>query len=398
MRGTIAMAGMMAMLAATPVAAQPIVVADSGDTAWVLVCALLGLLALGGFALFHGRGRGETTGLALAAGAAITTIIFAVFGYSLVFGEGSLILGGASNLMLGSLSDVIDGATISESVFVLFELALALFAMGALVSAVAPMARYGWLVPFAGLWVTIVYVPVARWVWAGWLADLGTLDYAGGIAVQLSAGVSALVVALLLRGSVEDEKSGDLAFGMTGAVLIAAGWLALIGGNALGGSADAANALVNALLCASASILTGMMIGGLKHRGYTPELLAVYGLAGLAAISAGASLMGVAGAIVLGIVAAIIATGAIAFTGAFGLGSGGKAFVIHGAPALAGALALPVFMLPAFGGTGLAEGSTLGTLLAAQGIAVLAVALWSAVATVIAALMVSFVVPMKRTA
>lgn len=397
MRGSIAIAGMAAMLAAAPVAAQPIVVADSGDTAWVLICALLGLLALGGFALFHGRGRGETTGLALAAGGAITTLVFAAFGYSLIFGDGSLVLGGASNLMLGSLSDVVEGATISEPVFVLFELALALFAMGALVSAVAPMARYGWIVPFAGLWVTIVYVPVARWVWAGWLADLGTLDYAGGIAVQLSTGVSALVAALLLRSAAQDEENqGNLAFGMIGAVLIAIAWLALIGGNALGGSADAANALLNALLCASASVLAGMMIGGLRHRGYTPELLAVYGLAGLAAISAGASLMGAAGAIILGIVAAIVATGAIAFTGIFSVGSGGKAFVIHGAPAIAGALALPVFMLPAFGGSGFAEGSTLGTLLASQGVAVLAVALWSAVATVIAALMVSFVVPMKR--
>jgi Amt family ammonium transporter len=109
-----------------------------------------------------------------------------------------------------------------------------------------------------------------------------------------------------------------------------------------------------------------------------------------------ASLMGVAGAILIGIVAAVIVTGAIAFTGAFGLGSGGKAFVIHGAPAIVGALAFPVFMLPGFGGTGFAEDSSLGTLLAQQGIAVLAVALWAAVATVIAALIVSFVVPMKR--
>lgn len=400
MRGTMRAITGLGLLVATPAMAQPIVVADSGDSAWVLATALIGLLAsLGGFALFHGRGRSETTGLAVAATSAITTLLFAVFGYSLIFGDGSPILGGASDLMLGGLSEVVDGATISEAVFAFFELALALFAVAALVSAIAPMARYGWLVPFAGLWVTIVYIPVARWVWAGWLTDLGALDYAGGIAVQLSVGISAFVVALLLRNNAPEGTEGEHSgLGTVGATCIAIGWLALIGGSALGGSADAALAIMNALLSASAAIVTGMAIGGFRHRGYTPELVAVYGLAGLAAISAGASLTGSAGAMLLGVIAAIVATGAIAFTGAFGVGSGGKAFVIHGAPAIAGALAFPFFMLPAFGGTGFAEGSTLGTLLAQQGIAVLAVALWAAVATVIAALIVSFVVPMKRDA
>lgn len=399
MRGTLLASAGAGLVFATPALAQPIVVADSGDTAWVLSCTLISLLAsLGGFALFHGRGRSETTGLAVIAASAITALIFAVFGYSLIFGDGSSILGNASNLMLGNLTGVVDGGTVSEAVFVLFELAVALFAVAALVSALAPMARYGWLVPFAGLWVTIVYVPVARWVWAGWLGDLGLLDYAGGIAVQLTAGVGALVVALLLRNGTQEDVTGEPAFGMVGATGIAAGWLAIIGGSALGGSADAAAAIINALLCASAAIVTGILIGGLRHRGYTPELVAAYGLAGLAAISAGASLVGVAGAIVIGIVAAIIATGAIAFTGAFGLGSGGKAFVVHGAPAIAGALAFPVFMLPGFGGPGFADGATLGTLLVQQGIGVLAVTLWTAVATVVAALIVSFVVPMKRAA
>ncbi|MES2289500.1 MAG: ammonium transporter [Pseudomonadota bacterium] len=398
MRGTMRAIAGLGLLVAAPAMAQPIVVADSGDSAWVLAAALVGLIAsLGGFTLFHGRGRGETTGLAVVAASAITTLVFAIFGYSLIFGDGSAILGGPSNLMLGGLGTVVDGATISEAVFVFFQLALALFAVTALVSAVAPTARYGWLVPLAGLWVVIVYIPVARWVWAGWLTDLGALDYAGGIAVQISVGVSAFVVAMLLRNNVPGNEEKDIpALGTVGAASVAIGWLALIGGSALGGSGDAAVAIVNALLSASAAIVTGMLIGGLKHRGYTPELVSAYGLAGLAAISAGASLMGVAGAILIGIVAAVIATGAIAFTGAFGLGSGGKAFVIHGAPAIVGALAFPVFMLPGFGGTGFAEGSSLGTLLAQQGIAVLAVALWAAVATVIAALIVSFVVPMKR--
>lgn len=400
MRGTMLAIAACGLTLATPAMAQPIVVADSGDTAWVLACALVGLVtALGGFALFHGRGRSETTGLAVVGASAIATLIFAAFGYSLIFGEGSSLLGSASNLMLGNLGDVIDGGTISEAVFAFFELTVALFAVVALVSAIAPMARYGWLVPFAGLWTVLVYVPAARWVWAGWLGDLGATDYAGGIAVQLPVGISALVLALLLRNTVqEDIDKGDPALGMVGAMGIAAGWLAIIGGSALGGSADAAEAIVNALLSASASIVTGMMIGGLKHRGYTPELLAAYGLAGLATTSAGATLIGVPGAIVLGILAAIVATGAIAFTGAFGLGSGGKAFVIHGAPAIAGALALPALMLPGLGGAGFAEGSSLGAMLTQQGIAVLAIALWSAVVTVVAALIVSFVVPMKRAA
>lgn len=397
MRGPLLAISGATLAIATPALAQPIVVADSGDTAWVLACTLVGLFAsLGGFALFHGRRPNQTVGLAVVTTSAITTMLFAIFGYSLIFGDGSAILGNASNLMLGNMTGVIDGGTVSEAAFALFELAVALFAVVALVSALTPMARHGWLVPFAGLWVTIVYLPIARWIWAGWLGDMGVLDYAGGVAVQQTAGIGALVVALLLRNRAVEDVAGAPAFGMAGATGIAAGWLAIIGGSALGASADAAAAIVNGLLCASAAVVTGMMIGGLRHRGYTSQALAIHGLAGLAAISAGASLVGTAGAIVIGIVAAFVATGAIAFTGAFGLGSGGKAFVIHGAPAIAGTIAFPVFMLPVFGGPGLSDGDTLGTLLAQQGIGVLAVMLWTAVATVVAALLVSVVIPMKR--
>ncbi|MEP6785276.1 MAG: ammonium transporter [Sphingomonadales bacterium] len=399
MRGSTAVLGTLMTLAATPAIAQPIVVADSGDTAWVLASALFGLLAsLVGFALFHGRGRSGSTGLALVASTAVATLIFAVFGYSLIFGEGSSVLGGASNIMLGGLSDVVDGATISEGAFALFELVLALFAVSALVSAVAPTARLGWLVPFSGLWLTIVYLPVARWVWAGWIGDLGALDYAGGIAVQTSVGVSALVIALLLRGTLFLEEEANPTFGMMGSALITIGWLALIGGSALGSSADAAIAIVNGLLSASAAVVTGLIITGVQRRSYTPEVAPLHGLAGLAAISAGASLVGVVGAIALGAVAAIVAIGATAFTTSLKLNGGGTAFAIHGAPAIVGALAFPVLMLPAFGGAGFAEGISMGAMLAQQGIAILAVTLWTAVATVIAALMVSMVVPMKRAA
>lgn len=379
---------------ATPAIAQPIIVADSGDTAWVLACALIGLLAsLGGFALFHGRASAR----ALVAGSAIGALIFAVFGYSLVFGDGSELLGSASNLMLGNLGDVVEGATISEIAFVAFELAVALFALGALTSAVAPGARIGWLIPFSALWFTLVYLPVARWTWAGWLGDLGAFDYAGGLAVQLPAGLAAFIVGLLLRNN---DTAADIVAerGLAGAALLATAWLAIIGGSALGASDDAATSVVNALLAASAAVVTGMVVGAVRQRAFDGGTAAIHAFAGLAAISAGASLVGVGGAMALGLLAALAATGATALTSALGLKSGGTAFAMHGAPAIVGALLFPVFMLPAFGGPDFAEGSSLGAALAAQGIAVLAVALWTAVATVIAALIVSFVVPMKPAA
>lgn len=388
--------GLIGIGFAFPAVAQPMIIADSGDSAWVLATALFALIAiLPGLALFYGRGRTGPTGFALFVATALVSIAFAVVGYSLIFAEGSSLLGGVSAALLRDLTDVVDGGTISEAVFVMFELMLALFAITILVASVAERARPGWLLPFAVLWFMLVYVPAARWVWAGWLGDLGTIDYAGAIPVQLTAGTAALVIALMLRASGARDIQHDSRIAIAGAALMWIGWLGLIGGAALGAGSDAATAMLNAQLAAAAAILTGMAIERLRVGAVSVYAAANNALAGLAAASAGATLIGVPGALALGVVAALAAALGTQIIERLRLGSPAAAFGIHALPAFAGALVFPVFMVPALGGAGFEEGTALASVVAAQAVAVLTVALWTIVVTVIAALIVSFVIPMK---
>ncbi len=368
-----------AMLLASNTHAQPLIVADSGDSGWVLAAALIALAgAISG--LVAARHAARSGGCI-----AIGILLFVALGYSLSFGEGSAYLGGGGNLFLANLADLRANTTIPESVFVLFQLALAVFAVAALAAALPDHARTAWTYPFAALWVLIVYVPVARWIWAGWLADLGAVDYAGGIVVQLTAAVGAVVVALLMRGS----KARD-----DGAVLphfawIGLGWLAVIGGSALGAGDDAAAAVLNAAIAASAGALVGLVGRG---RG-----IALGALSGLAAASSGAALVGVPGAMVLGIAGALAAWGAAhasAFLSSHALTG---AVIAQGVGALTGALLFPVCVLPLLGGPGYDEGASLVTLLTAQAVTSVAVILWSLVATAIAALAVSMIVPMRTS-
>lgn len=381
---------------ASPVLAQPIIIADSGDSAWVMAASILSLIAiLPGLAMFYGRGRAGPTGFALFGGVSIASLVFAVIGYSIAFGNGSPYLGGIGNAMLANLSELVDGATISEAVYVLFELIAALFAIGILCASVGEKARPAWLIPFSGLWLLIVYVPVARWVWPGWLGDLGAIDYAGGLAIQLTAGTAALVAGFLLRAPESGEVEPDSRHAVTGAALLWVGFLAFIGASSLAGSADAAAAIVNAHLAASAAVVFGMIIERWRQGQVTVYGVANNAVTGLAAVTAGAGLVGAGGAIVLGVLGAVASMLAASLVGRAKLGSTAAAFTIHGAPAIIGSVLFPVFMLPLFGGPGFDEGNGVIGQVAAQGVAVLTIVLWTAVATTIAALAVSTVAPMR---
>ena len=161
---------------ASPALAQPIVVADSGDSAWVLAASLVALAALPGLVMLRAVGRGSLA-LPVALAVAIAALLFTLVGYSLAFGEGSTLLGGAGNLLLANLADLRGGTTLPESLYALFETMIAAVALVTLAAAIAGRARLAWFVPFAALWLMIVYVPVARWMWGGgWLADARHFD------------------------------------------------------------------------------------------------------------------------------------------------------------------------------------------------------------------------------
>lgn len=380
--------------------AQPLLVADSGDSAWMLGAALFVLLGgLGGFALIHARATSAAGTLVTLVTAAAVALVFAVFGYSLIFSEGGGLIGGSANLFLTDLAELRGEDTISETVFAFFQLAVAIFGTSLLVSGLAPRARFGWLAAFAVLWFVIVYLPIAHWLWGdGWLAAAGAIDLSGGMVVHVAAGTAALVAGVLVGRRGETALTTMPSTPLAGLALVVTAGLALAGGALLAATDSAASAMIDVLLAVSTALLAGLGFERLRRGTISIEGAAVSALAGLAAMASGAGAVGVGGAIVVGLLGALAATLASLAVARLELGSAGSVFAAHFGGGAVGALAFPVFVLDALGGPGFDDGIGLGGQLAAQALAVGSVALWSAGLTAVAALMVAMIIPMRGKA
>ena len=398
--------GTMFVLAASPAAfAQPIIVADSGDSAWVLTAsALVLLMALPGLGLFYGglvRARNILSVLMhCIVMTCIVSLIWAIAGYSLTFGEGSAWLGGLGNLGLANLAEVRDGTTISEGVFALFQMTFAVITPALIVGSFVERVRFGWVVAFTALWSLLVYVPVARWIWGGgWLAEQGALDFAGGIVVHTTAGIAALIVALLLgkrKSFAKPILPHSPALTMVGAGLLWVGWFGFNGGSSLAAGADAAGAIMNTHLAACAAGLVWILVERIKIGKSTSIGLVTGAIAGLATVTPAAGFIGPVGAILLGSIGSLAAFAAVLLVKqSFKIDDSLDVFAVHGVGGIVGSLLFPLFVLPAFGGPGFDEGVTLGRQFAAQGVAVGVTILWTAALTAIIALMVSMVIPMR---
>lgn len=392
------------LLALPQPALAQVAAADSGDTGWMILCALLVLLAaLPGLMLRHAGQVNVRNALSVmaqgAAVAAVGSLTWAIAGYSLVYAPGSDWLGGGANLLLANLGALRDGLTVPESAFVLYQLALMLLAAGLLVGAVAERTRIGWWMAFTPIWLLIVYVPIAHAVWAGgWLATLGVMDFAGGLVLHGTAGFSALALALIVgaRRAVSGPGHAPV-LGLAGGALLWVGLSGVVGGWALGATDDAATAILNHHFAACAAALTWALLDRLLGAQTTATGILSGALAGIAAIAASAALVGTGGAMLIGVTAALIARiGASALSGRIDDGAG--VFVLHGLGGLTGALLLPIFVLPLMGGVGFDGNVSLTGALTAQVIGVIVVALWAMLGSAIAALLVSVVIPMRVSA
>ena len=391
-------------IAAPQPASAQVAVADSGDTGWMMVCALLVLLAaVPGLALRHAglvnvrnALAAPAQAIAVAAGASLA---WGMIGYSLAYAPGSVWLGGGANLLLEGLGALREGLTVPESAFVLFQMALAIFAACLLPGAMAERARIGWIAAFAPLWLLIVYAPIAHWVWSGgWLAQLGVMDFAGGLVVHGAAGFSALALLLILgrRRAAADPGHAPV-LGIAGGALLWIGWGGMVGGWALGATDDAASAILNAHFAACAGVL-GWMLGDRLSGGRIKATGLISGaLAGLVAVSASAALVGPGGAMLIGLIGAIVSRLGKGLLGSR-IDDAADIFVIHGLGGVAGVLALPLFVQPLLGGVGFEAGISLASALLAQAIGVAIVALWAMVGSAIVALLLSVLLPMRGTA
>ena len=381
-----------------------VVAADSGDTGWMILCALLVLLAgLPGLMLRHAGLVNVRNALSVmaqgAAVAAVVSLTWAIAGYSIAYAPGSAWLGGSANLLLANLGQLREGMTVPESAFVLFQMALALIAACLLIGAVAERARLGWLVGFAPLWLLLVYAPVAHAIWGGgWLADLGVLDFAGGLVVHGVAGFSALTLALIAGRRREASDPGHAPLlSLAGGALLWVGLSGVVGGWALGATDDAATAILNYHFAACAAALIWALLDRLLGARSSATGILSGALVGIAAISASAALVGTGGAMMIGVIAAIICRLIGGLAGRW-IDDPASIFVVHGLGGLTGTLLLPLFVLPLLGGVGYETPVSLSAALVSQLIGLAVVVLWAMVGTAIAALIVSMVVPLRVSA
>jgi len=382
-------------------------VANSGDTAWILTSsALVLLMTLPGLALFYGglvRAKNFLSVLIQCmAVAGICSVLWIVVGYTLAFGGVTNgFLGNGLNWMLGNLGNVREGTAVPESAFAMFQMTFAVITPALMIGAWVERARFGWVVAFCALWLLVVYAPVTHWVWGGgWLSQLGVLDFAGGIVVHTTAGVSALVVAIMLGKRMGWPRTLMLphspALTVAGGAMLWVGWFGFNGGSALTATDDAAAAIINTHIAASMAALVWILIEKFKVGKPTAVGVATGAIAGLATITPAAGFVGPGASIIIGAAASTVCFMAVGLVkNGFKIDDSLDVFAVHGVGGILGSLMLALFIGTGFGGTGYSEGMAFGSQFVAQLIGVGAVAIWSAVATAILGFGISFILPMR---
>ena len=382
--------------------------ADSGDTAWILIStALVLMMTMPGLTLFYGgllRTRNVlSVMIQCGAIAAACSLLWIVCGYSMAFGAVTNGWLGAGNAwMLNNLGNVREGYAVPESAFAMFQLTFAAITPALMAGAWVDRARFGWVVAFCALWGLFVYAPVAHWVWGGgWLSSqFGTLDFAGGIVVHTTAGVSALVIALLLGKRQGFPKTLMMphspALVMVGAALLWVGWFGFNGGSAVAANDDAASAIINTHAAACAAALVWILIERFTVGKPTSIGFATGAVAGLATVTPAAGMIAPGAAILMGVAAACVCYPMIqVIKKRLVIDDSLDVFAVHGVGGIAGSLLLAVFMSPVLGGTGDPANYSMVSQLGSQAIGVFVVALWSAVASAVLALGVSWIIPMR---
>lgn len=377
----------------------PVFAADSinaADTSWIMAStALVLFMTLPGLALFYGglvRSRNVLSVLMQCFSiAGVVSILWFTVGYSLAFGEGNNWIGDFSKVMLSGIDrDTVSG-TIPESLFMMFQMTFAIITPALIIGAFAERMKFSSMLVFSATWLMLVYVPVTHWVWGGgWLADMGLYDFAGGTVVHITAGVAALVSAIVLgpRKGFPDRTMMPHNMTMTiiGAGMLWVGWFGFNGGSALAADGSASMAILVTHISAATGAMAWMAIEWFRY-GKPSALGVVTGMvAGLGTITPASGFVGPGGALIIGLLA-----GSVCFTATqyikrvLKIDDSLDVFPVHGVGGILGTLLAGVFSatsLGIFSGYGFAEGiTTMAGQLKVQFIGVVAVVVFTAVVT-----------------
>jgi len=383
---------------------------SGADTAWIMTAtALVLFMTMPGLALFYGglvRSRSVLSVLMhCSAICCLMSVLWLIVGYSLAFGDGGAAnawIGGFGKAFLSGVGTDAASGTIPEIVFFAFQMTFAIITPALIVGAYVERITFPAVLLFSGLWLLIVYVPVTHWIWGGgWLADMGVMDFAGGLVVHLTAGISALVIARMLgsRRGFPREVSPPHNPGMVmiGAAMLWVGWFGFNGGSALGANGGAGMAITVTHISAAVASLTWITIEWMKYG--KPSLVGfVTGtIAGLATITPASGFVGPVGALVLGVMASIICYVLVGLVkNALKIDDSLDVFAVHGVGGLTGTIMTAFLAAPSMGGLGFAkDGMTMGSQLYVQIVGALATAAIALIGSIVILMIVKAITPLR---
>ncbi|HEX6234848.1 MAG TPA: ammonium transporter [Jiangellaceae bacterium] len=339
---------------------------SAGDTAWILTSAALVLLMTPGLAFFYGGMVRAKTVLNMLMMSflclAIVPVVWVLYGYSLAFdGSNGGFIGGLGKLGLEDIGvDALSG-TIPEFAFVAFQAVFAIITAALISGAIAERATFrGWAI-FVVLWITIVYFPVANWVWGGgWISELGAIDFAGGTVVHINAGAAALALALVIGKRVgwrrDPMKPHNLPFVLLGAGLLWFGWFGFNAGSALAADGVASAVWVNTMVATAAAILGWLLIDVIKQRHATTLGAASGAIAGLVAITPACAFVSPIGAILVGLAAGALCALAVSLKYRFNFDDSLDVVAVHLVGGVVGTLMIGLLATEKFTGDPALEG------------------------------------------
>ncbi|MFM2215338.1 MAG: hypothetical protein RJA88_707 [Actinomycetota bacterium] len=375
---------------------------NSGDTAWVLASAALVLFMTPGLAIFYGgmvRAKSALNMMMMSfAAMGVTTIIWVLYGYSLAFGKSQGgIIGNLDHIGLSSTLDQVTGAEghqIPVLAFAMFQLTFAIITVALLSGAIADRAKYGSWVIFVGVWITLVYLPVAHWAFAaqngegGWIIDkLKALDFAGGTVVEINSGAAALALALVLGkrdGFKRDPmRPHNMPLVLLGAGMLWFGWFGFNAGSALSAGSLAATAMINTQIATAAAAMTWVAYEKKRDGKATTLGVASGAVAGAVAITPACGYLNPMGALALGLIAGVVSAWAVTRKYKFGYDDSLDVVGVHGVGGILGMIAIGLLATVTANEAG-ADGLFFSggtTQLNRQLIAIVAVAAFSFIAT-----------------
>ena len=384
---------------------------NGADTAWILTStALVLFMTLPGLALFYAglvRARNILSVLMQCVGiAALMSIVWLVAGYSLAFADGSAWVGGLGKMMLAGVErGAVFGETgLPETLFFMFQMTFAIITPALIVGAVVERIKFSAVMLFSALWLLLVYAPVTHWVWGGgWLAEMGAKDFAGGIVVHVTAGVAAIVMALMLGsrsgfpGQVQPPHAPWMV--MVGASMLWVGWFGFNAGSALSTGADAAMAMLVTHVSAATATLVWIVIERVRFG--KPSLVgAVTGtIAGLATITPASGYVGPIGGLACGLAGGAICYFAVdLIRNRLRIDDSLDVMAVHGVGGAIGTLLTAFLMSDALGGVGYDEGVTAGSQFLVQATGVIVTAAYCAVVSIVIVMIVKAVTGLRVTA